>query len=340
MSRHVQAERSSAEDRIAQVVEQVNTSLREVQRLNERLVSAKSSGHATASLEDQRRTVLDSLAENVPVRLAQRDNGAVAIYTRGGVALLDGRPATLSFDKANLVTAQMTLENGALGGLEINGKPVQPSGEGSPIAGGKLAAHFEVRDRLATDVQAQLDAVARDLVERFQDPGLDATRGPGAPGLFTDGGARFDAADEAGLAGRLAVNAAVDPGAGGASWRLRDGLGAAAPGQVGNAALLNALSDALTRPSTLVSGDLGATQRSADEHAGALLSHFGQQRLTTERAVSFAGAHQSALVETELGQGVDSDAEMQKLLLIEQAYNANARMITTVDEMIDSLLRI
>ena len=38
--------------------------------------------------------------------------------------------------------------------------------------------------------------------------------------------------------------------------------------------------------------------------------------------------------------GVDSDFELQRLMLIEQAYAANARMIQTVDEMMQQLLRL
>jgi len=340
LSRRVQASRGDAETRIARTVSDVNGLLSEVHDLNARIVSARNAGQPAASFEDQRRTVIDQLAEHVPLRLARRDNGAVAIYTPGGATLLDGRPAKLTFSPANLVTAHMTLENGLLSGLEINGKPVAHSGARSPVAGGRLAAQFEVRDRLATDVQAQLDALARDLAERFQAPGLDTSRVPGDAGLFTDEGLPFDPANETGLAGRLTLNSAVAPGAGGDYWRLRDGLGAATPGPVGNGALLNDLSDALDQATALASGDLGATPRPAAAHVSAFVAQVGHQRLTLDRQVSFTTAHQSTLVEAELGQGVDSDSEMHKLLLIEKAYSANARMIRTVDEMIDALLRI
>jgi len=38
--------------------------------------------------------------------------------------------------------------------------------------------------------------------------------------------------------------------------------------------------------------------------------------------------------------GVDTDAEMQSLLLIEQSYAANARVIQTVSDMLDILMQI
>jgi flagellar hook-associated protein 1 FlgK len=40
----------------------------------------------------------------------------------------------------------------------------------------------------------------------------------------------------------------------------------------------------------------------------------------------------------ELQGGVDTDQEMQKLLLIEQAFSANAKVVQTVDELINLLL--
>jgi len=59
-----------------------------------------------------------------------------------------------------------------------------------------------------------------------------------------------------------------------------------------------------------------------------------------DQTLSFATARQAGLKDIELQQGVDSDEQMQRLLLIEQSYSANARMIQTVDEMLQTLLRI
>jgi len=42
----------------------------------------------------------------------------------------------------------------------------------------------------------------------------------------------------------------------------------------------------------------------------------------------------------ELQNGVDTDYEMQQLLLVEQSFAANARVIQTIDELIQTLLRI
>ena len=112
---------------------------------------------------------------------------------------------------------------------------------------------------------------------------------------------------EAGLAGRIAVNTAVDTENGGELWRLRDGLLAPVEGPVGNAAGLTALHEALSAARVPASGGYSGAARAAQ-----------------------------ALLEN----GVDTDQELQKLLLIEQAYAANARVIQTVDALFDTLMRI
>lgn len=75
-------------------------------------------------------------------------------------------------------------------------------------------------------------------------------------------------------------------------------------------------------------------------HLATYSSQLGQNRLTLDQALTFASARQSELVNLELENGVDTDAELQRLLLVEQAYGANARMIQTIDEMMQALLRI
>ena len=340
ISDRIQMERTAADGQIAQAVDRVNTLLSQVQTLNAHVVNARNTGHPTASFEDQRQRVIDELSDHIPVRSTDRGNGEIALYTPGGAVLIDGRPAEFSFTPSNLVAPHMTEANGLLSGLEINGVPVRSSGDQSPISGGRLSGLFEVRDSLLVDAQTQVDAAARNLIERFQDPGLDATRAAGDPGLFTDGGTAFDPVDEVGIAGRISLSALVDAQQGGAAWRLRDGLGATVPGAVGSAALLRDLSMAIGQANSMSSGDLGATSRSFSGHATGFVSRIGQQMITVEQTLSFAAARQAGLVDIELQQGVDSDEQMQRLLLIEQSYSANARMIQTVDELIETLLRI
>jgi flagellar hook-associated protein 1 FlgK len=54
----------------------------------------------------------------------------------------------------------------------------------------------------------------------------------------------------------------------------------------------------------------------------------------------FARVRLEELTARELAQGVDSDQELQKLMLIERAYAANARVVETADQMIRRLMEI
>jgi flagellar hook-associated protein 1 FlgK len=168
----------------------------------------------------------------------------------------------------------------------------------------------------------------------------DPTLAPGSAGLFTDGGTPFDPAQEVGLASRIAVNPVVDPAQGGALWRLRSGLGAAAPGDVGDGSVLTALGQALGRAQPTVSGGFLPGLRSFAALAGELVSSVASARLSEEAAATQAAARQSALEQLEAQGGVDTDHETQMLLVIERAYAANARVIQAVEQMLDRLLEI
>ena len=189
-------------------------------------------------------------------------------------------------------------------------------------------------------LQREFVAVARDLVERFETAMLDPTVPAGNPGLFTDSGAAFDITKEVGLAGRLGLNAIADPDQGGQSWRLRDGLGATVPGNPGEARQIQAFTQALTERRSPGSPVFGTGQQSLAGMGIGLMSRAAQNANEAERSLSFAAASMTELTRVELAQGVDTDAELQTLMLVEQAYAANARMIEVADEMLQALLRI
>lgn len=335
----VQAARTAADQQIAGAVMALNTALDRADRLNVQIRKNGGSGQDVSALVDQRQQVIDSIASLVPLRQVAQDGGTVALYTATGAALLDGAPAVFGFAAAGRVSAGMTNGDG-LSGLTLNGKTIATAGDRATIAGGAMAAQFAIRDELGVTAQAQLDAVARDLVERFAQPGLDASRSPGDPGLFTDAGGAFDPAQEIGLSQRLKVNAAADPDQGGALWRLRDGLGAAVPGAPGSSALLTDLRAALTMPREPVSGGFMAGLRSFGTLTGDLLSKVATAQLTAEGEATYGRARLDGFTTQEAEEGVDTDQEMQSLLQIEQAYAANAKVIRTVDDMIQMLLEI
>ena len=340
ISDRIQQERMLADQGIASAVGRLNDSLQKVEELNEQIFKLDNIGRDANALIDERQAVIDSIAELVPVREIARDGNRVALFTPTGATLIDGPAGRFGFDPTGLIVPDMTLGSGALSGLTFNGQPVATTGQNSQVAGGRLAALFAIRDEIAPDAQAGIDAVARNLLDRFADPALDATLAPGDAGLFTDGGGAFDPVDELGLAGRLSVNAAVDPEAGGAVWRLRDGINAASPGAAGDNRLLTAMSRVLEDTVPPASGPFMGVARHAAGLVGDYLSSIAADRQAQDGTSAFQAARVDSLSVQELEGGVDTDQEMQKLLLIEQAYAANARVIQTLDDLLATLLRI
>lgn len=339
-SRKIQEARSEADRNIDQQIKKLTNALNSVKELNRQITKTTVLGGDTSALQDNRQALVDEISAIVPVRSIPRDNGQIALFSTGGATLLDGSVAEIEFSTVNQVTPYMSLAGGQLSGLTISGYPAQTNSERGTLGGGSLGAQFEIRDELGVEAQTQLDALARDLVERFQDPAVDATLAAGDPGIFTDSGTAFDPLNEVGLSERLQINAAIDDRQGGESWRLRDGINAVVPGDVGDSRQLQALSDTLSAQRVPASGDFGTGAFSMINLAAVLTSQLGADRAQAEQTQTFASTQFDELTQLVLSEGVDTDQELQRLLLVEQTYAANARMIEAADEMMQTLLRI
>lgn len=330
----VQEARSTAQQGIASDVAVLNASLERVAYLNARIAVLDADGTDASPLMDERQQVIDRIAGIVPVQEVAREAGKVALFTAEGAVLLDGSlPARIEFQGAAQVTAGQTV-GAPLQLLTFNGTPLSQA-QMRLFSGGSLEANFQIRDQLAPDMQADLDALAFDLQERLASPQVDPTLAAGDAGLFTDQGARAPQADITGLAGRLAVNvAAVDT-----PWRLRDGLQAGAQGPVGASGVLNGMLSALdaTRAPTSggVQGNATLTTR-----FGTFEAKVSTSRVNSDADLAIRSSRQSTIQSSILADGVDSDAEMQKLLQYEQSYAANARVLRAVDDMLEQILGI
>lgn len=339
MSQTIQSARQDADKNIGMQVDRLNDSLQRIDALNDDIIAASTTNTDVSSLLDERQRLIDGISNIVPLRVVQRDMGAVSLFSTGGAMLLDGGAVTrIGFATTNAIDAGKTYAAGDLSGLTMNGIAIN-SGPGGLFAGGSLAAQFEIRDGVAVDEQARLDGLARDLAERLGPSGPDTTLSASDPGLFTDAGTLFDATNEVGLAARIAVNTLVAPGSS-EVWRLRDGLGSTAPGEAGNARLLEAISQALADPVIPGSTAFASVARSFADLAGDVSSGTAASRVRAENGQAFLSAQNTALRERELTQGVDTDQELQRLMQIEQHYAANARVMSVVDDLMERLLAI
>ena len=332
----VQDARVTADAQITSALRSLSDGLEQVHALNRQIRQLQHSGQSPLALLDDRDAVIARLSEIVPLREIARSDGSVALYSQGGTRLLDAAPAQIVFTPTPAFGPAESVGGGTLSGLSVNGVALADPA-GGQMAGGRLGALFAIRDRDGPAAQAALDAMAQDLALRFQAAGTDPSLPPGAPGLFTDGGAAIVPPAAAGLAQRLALNSAVLPEQGGALFRLRDGLGATLPGPTGSTAQIERWRAALDMSLSPAPGQPAVPFA---ERVARLLSDLSQSRQNAEDRAMVSESQFQHVEAQRLSAGVDTDAEVQRLLLIEQSYAANARVIQVVDDMLRRLMEI
>lgn len=329
--------RAEADREIAFGVDTVNTALERIQQLNVQIAGSDRNTNQSAALIDERQRQLDTIAEYLPIQTVDRSSGRIDVYTTEGVVLLAGEARQLEFDQTENFSPGLSIGDGTLSGLSVDGITLTPGAPNySAASGGVFGGLFQLRDQDLPAFQAQLDTIADTLITRLSDDTIDPTKTPGDPGLFitqlTPTGA--------GSAGRITVNPLVDPNQGGEIFRLRDGLGAAAAGPPGDNTILSAIFESFTEVEAINSNGL-AGSFSLTSLTAQFSSLVGQTRVNQDSILTAATTQFNAVLAAEqANSGVDIDAQLQDLLAIEQAYAANARVVQVASDLLDRLLEL
>lgn len=339
-SENIQDQRQQSDRAIASMVDDLNIGLSRLEEINSQITNGLSNRTDVAGLQDERNAILDKINRIVPVTVVERPVGQIALYSQGGTLLLDGKAAELDFTQTGMIQADSSLANDTLSGLTLNGLNLRTGSSNGQLRGGALSAHFDLRDEWAVDAQMNLDAIAHDLIERFQDPNVDVTLGASDAGLFTDRQDPLDISRITGLAGRIEINSQLDSDAGGQNWRLRDGLGASTVGDPGNSSLIKNLQNALGEARLPSSGSLINEAQDFSSITEVFAARYQNSLARAEDAKSYSMTTQSEVLKSELAIGVDTDTELQSLMILEQNYAANAKVLETIDALLTDLLRI
>lgn len=311
--------RAEVETAIRLDVADLNGALQIVAQLN-RQISRSDSGMATADQQDKLDQALDTIAGLMDVKVSRDARGNTQIHSAGGTELLVG-------DQVMAVRY-----DAAAGTLYAGDQNITPGGGNRGFSEGSLAGLFDLRNTVLPGWSADLDTIAAGLVEAT---GRLAELAPGSGlGLFTDAGQPYAETARAGLAARIRINAAVDPEQGGTVSLLQNGGDPATPS--GDLQHILALQAALRDPAQVAGSD-GVTGF-ANQVSGTVTRQHSM-RADAEAAQSRVTAAASTISAARSNmQSVDVDEEMQSLLAIQQAYSANARIISTVSGMLDDLI--
>ena len=363
LSRVVGEARQSAHDGILAEVKKINATVREIAELTRNIVERTGAGEAIADSEDKRDLALDRLSESIGFKAVRRENGGLLLLGAGGVTIpLSEKGDAFSVAPGVLAPAAYYGGAGTIPPIVLAGTDVTPL-----MSGGRLGEYLRLRDQTLPRYQAELDVAAAEIADRFEEEGLrlftDPTGTPPAlsgpdPNLPYAGGAQI------GFAGRIQVNAEVRAEV----RKLRDGTHVQPPppavpwfrpNPVGGPAGFTTLIDRILTNSFGASNSQGsnwggfATTGLGPD--GSLSSPFGMPQtieqygilVTATQASDSAAAGAAVETAKQLSDGlqarftrqsrVDVDSEMASLIQLQNAYAANARVISTAQTMWDSL---
>ena len=332
----VQNARAEADRGMTDSVARINDLLGQFDIANRAVMRGTASGQDVSDSLDTRDRIVSQLSAEIGITVSDRPGGDMAIYTDSGVTLFDRGARTVS------LTPTAAFAAGTVGSaVTIDGVPVTGATSPMRLSSGRLAGLATLRDESAVAYGNQLDAIAGALIDTFKETGA---AGPKA-GLFTAGAGGALPGSNAGLAGRIALNAAADPTLGGDITTLRDG------GMNGAAYKANPGTDAAyaTRLRSLVDGL--ATARSFSPgpplNETATLAGFAADSAGWLEASRKAASGEADYQKTLLGRasdalsnavGVNGDDETAQMLQLQRSYTASAKILTMVDDLLQTLL--
>lgn len=308
--------RTAIDRRVEATLPSINEDAAQLARLNQQIQIARTSGGSPNDLLDARQRLADSLAQRVGATPVPTSAGDLNLVLANGVAIVAaGQSAQFSAlpDPANggHLAVQLTLTDGS-GPTTLSQRP-----------SGELGGLLEARDVALASAEQRVDQMAYDVgnaVNTAHAAGF-ALDGSTGRNLFTVSGT------SAGAARSLGVNAAI----------------------TNDASLLAAASSAATTP-----GDGTALQALVDTERQALTGGLdvettladitSQYGATTSRVMSQQEGDSTVLSHLttmrESASGVSVDEELVEMQRAQRGYEAIAKVITTADKMLDTLMQL
>lgn len=330
--------RTDVDETLRDKVADVNSAAQQVAKLNEAIMSQQASRQPANDLLDQRDRLLDSLARLAGTTNVTHNDGSVTVYL-GSLLLVDRQTAypvdftTAVEPDADPDPALVSLQQN-MSVFTWNGIVTPP-----PFTSGEVAGLLTVRDQSIPEYMKYLDNLVRTLATEVNTIHMaDDANGVPMPSPV----ALFTAPDGTSPLGsgwmEIAVNPAVlaDPGllvAGNTLVGTPPTAPAASDGE-------RALKIARLRDQAILTGaPVGNRPVTPGEYLRSVSSTLGLAVQGAQRQYDGASM-QVAQVDRhrQSVSGVSLDDEMTKMIQFQQAYNAAARVMTTLDEMLDVIV--
>ncbi len=290
-------------------VKDANNLLEKIDTINHSIQIATLQGNETNALNDTRSKYLDKLSQYMNITVASNADGSVSVSS-GSTTLLDAQAGTM---------ATLSLDDAASGmRLLADGDQMDPTGGslfGSmQVLNGKggFAGAGENSFRGIPYYQASLDALANTLSSTF-----NSLNGTGKP-LFTGSGAQDIAISSQWLANPNYITATQD-----------------ADGAKGK-------NDNILRMVAAMDEDRAITSDFTGSFGGYILSVVGDAAIDVGRSKDISETSdmvfRSVDNQRESTMGVSLNEETANLIKYQKAFAASARVMTALDEALDTII--
>jgi len=297
--------RQEVEGRMTTEVVAINSMLEGIANINRQIVTQETGGGAANDLKDSRARLINKLAEAIPIETRAQPNGSIMVRS-SGIGLVDGVYA---------FPIELRESGGVLTVGTTEGANLTP-------AAGSLNALMQVANSDIPGMRQVLDDLAATIVTE-----VNASHATGTTPAGTTGIDFFDPTGTTATSINLSsdVLASLDAIAAGTP----DGAG----GYRGGA------NDVALDIAGLRDREIPAFGSTMDQHYNSLVFDVGQGVRSSSDAADVHGtlADQANIRRMSL-TGVSVDEELVRMIEFQTAYQASARVVSTADEMLQSLL--
>ena len=288
-------QQSGLNSQVDQDVNQINQLAKQIAALNPQIATSGSNGGG--ALQDQQDQLILSLSKLTGVSITKTESG-VTLTTGNGTPLVVGSKAS--------ALQTVTGPNGMTNVVDANGTDIT-----STIQGGDLGGTLQTRDSDIPSVLNQLDTLANQFASAFNSAQASGYDGNGNPG-----GAFFNVPSGVGGAAGAISMAISDPNL----------IAASSDGSMGS-------NGNLTNFTAIQNNPLPSGQSPTDMYANLVYQVGIKTANANSDSNSTSASMQQMTDQWNSVSGVSVDEESTNLIQYQQAYQAAARIISTVQAL-------
>ncbi len=300
-------------------IKKINLAAEQIVNLNQKIPQAELNNQSANDYRDERDLLLKDLSSMIDISSFEDDEGKVTVLVGNGKPLVENVNSWSLSTETNGSDLQDIVWN------DGNGNSVNITDN---ISGGKLKGWLEVRDVTVPDYLNRLDALAGSIIKEandFHEDGFGLNDSTGNE--FFTGTSASDIAVHQDIIDDVNNIAAA-------------GSLAGVPGDNSNAITIANLQNGLDHDDIVVDATTYIIDgETFDDFYNSLVSDVGSS--VQKATINFD--HQSAMADQldnyrESVSGVSLDEEMVNLVKFQHAYEAAAKLISTVDEMLETVI--